>query len=542
MFSLRSSARCPFTTDAGAGPTEPLAGGSRFKLRLEPTRRRRARASSGANPRRRSRTSPSWSARRGDSPRSARGGVRARWRRSAIERIRKRRRKKRRRARRRRRHVRVRAVRPVGRGLVRGVPAETSQGPPQLRGVPGGDGGVGAYAADVSAAAWRYPGAPSGCAFGSACGAPDTLITPHCGPATRVCGARWAWTCVRARANTSPQRLKGSYGGSFAGQSASRRADGDENLDGNPRPRGRSSADARGHVRFSIRSCLVYVRVSTRDVPRVCGVSRPAFVARAAERSRALSFASRTRRSAAGALAAALGGRGCSRARVRLRVANATTAWSEGSCVFFVRSFVHNKFRRGTSAEEDAAGYEPGAPRGTASCYRGPVAPAAERRRPGSHAPCPPGMGATAGRTRRDGGQERIWRSLLQGRWLTEDASRVPVRTFYGDYRRPTGAKAHPSSAGAPPRRPSRQPTRPRRPASQQPDARLDAPRAARASPPPRPIRRPQTPSRFFLFPSRRFAQTPRPTRLSRRRLPRRRSRSTPAARTCTVSVSSLSS
>jgi hypothetical protein len=46
-----------------------------------------------------------------------------------------------------------------------------------------------------------------------------------------------------------------------------------------------------------------------------------------------------------------------------LRVANATTEWSEGACVVFDDAFVHSaEFRRGASAEEeDAAGYEPGA-------------------------------------------------------------------------------------------------------------------------------------------------------------------------------------
>ena len=255
----------------------------------------------------------------GDSPRSARGGVRAEIaeEENAIERIRKRRRKKRRRERRRRRHVRVRAVRPrraQGRGLVRGVSVQKrSQGPPQLRGVPGGDGGdreptrrmFRAAASAILPA--RLPVAPFGSAYISKL-APDTLITPHCGP----CNARLRCSLGldvprRTRANTSPRkRFDGLVRWLFSpGKALSRRADGDENLDENLAPAkaviGRRSRSRQ--VFDSIVSlCMFVFRLGTFPV---CVAFRVlAFVAARRERSRALSFASRTRRSAARAFRA----------------------------------------------------------------------------------------------------------------------------------------------------------------------------------------------------------------------------------------------
>lgn len=220
------------------------------------------------------------------------------------------------------------------------------------------------------------PGAPSGCAFGSAYIsklAPDTLITPHCGP----CNARLRCSLgldvprrTFLRANTSPRkRFEGLVRWLFSPgkkKALSRRADGDENLDENLAPAkaviGRRSRSRQ--VFDSIVSLCVFVfRLGTFPV---CVAFRVlAFVARAAGAvARPFVRVANAALSGEGFPRVVLGAdAGALAPACELRVANATTAWSEGSCVLFDDSFVHSaEFRRGASAEEeDAAGYEPGA-------------------------------------------------------------------------------------------------------------------------------------------------------------------------------------
>jgi hypothetical protein len=212
------------------------------------------------------------------------------------------------------------------------------------------------------------PGAPSGCAFGSAYIsklAPDTLITPHCGP----CNARLRCSLGLdvPRRNPKPRkRFDGLIQWLFSpGETVSRRGDGDENLDDDAPAKAVIGRRSRSRQVFDSIAFLCTLAFRLGTFP-VCVAFRVlAFVARAA-----------------GAVArpfvrvanAALRGEGLPRVVLgadagalapacELRVANATTEWSEGSCVLFDDSFVHSaEFRRGASAEEeDAAGYEPGA-------------------------------------------------------------------------------------------------------------------------------------------------------------------------------------
>ena len=322
----------------------------------------------------------------GDSPRSARGGVRAEIaeEENAIERIRKRRRKKRRRERRRRRHVRVRAVRPAvrkggdwsavylyrngvkDRRNCEAFPAATAAIESLRDGCFGG--GVGVLPA-------RLPVARSG-ARTSRSSRPTRSSPRTAGPATRVCGARWAWTCrgEREQIRVRESVLTGSYGGSFRRAKRFRGARTATRISTRiSRPRRRSSADARGHVRFSIRSCLCVC--SCFDSGRSPCVwrfaSSPSSRARR-ERSRALSFASRTRRSATRAFRASSWARTrvLSRPRAGMRVANATTAWSEGSLRFVRRLVLHSaEFRRARRRKRRTPpGTNPARSRGTASC------------------------------------------------------------------------------------------------------------------------------------------------------------------------------
>ena len=212
------------------------------------------------------------------------------------------------------------------------------------------------------------PGAPSGCAFGSAYIsklAPDTLITPHCGP----CNARLRCSLGLdvPRRNPKPRkRFDGLIQWLFSpGETVSRRGDGDENLDDDAPAKAVIGRRSRSRQVFDSIAFLCTLAFRLGTFP-VCVAFRVlAFVARAA-----------------GAVArpfvrvanAALRGEGLPRVVLgadagalapacELRVANATTEWSEGSCVLFDDSFVHSaEFRRGASAEEeDDAGYEPGA-------------------------------------------------------------------------------------------------------------------------------------------------------------------------------------
>jgi len=216
------------------------------------------------------------------------------------------------------------------------------------------------------------PGAPSGCAFGSAYIsklAPDTLITPHCGP----CNARLRCSLGLdvPRRNPKPRKrfdglIQWLFSPGETVSTVSRRGDGDENLENLDAPAkaviGRRSRSRQ--VFDSIASlCTLAFRLGTFPlcvafrvlafVARAAGaVARPFVrVANAALRGEGLPRV--VLGADAGALAPAC----------ELRVANATTEWSECSCVLFDDSFVHSaEFRRGASAEEeDAAGYEPGA-------------------------------------------------------------------------------------------------------------------------------------------------------------------------------------
>ena len=213
------------------------------------------------------------------------------------------------------------------------------------------------------------PGAPSGCAFGSAYIsklAPDTLITPHCGP----CNARLRCSLGLdvPRRNPKPRkRFDGLIQWLFSpGETVSRRGDGDENLDENLAP-AKAVIGRRSRSRQVFDSiaflCTLAFRLGTFPV---CVAFRVlAFVARAAGAvARPFVRVANAALSGEGFPRVVLGAdAGALAPACELRVANATTEWSEGSCVLFDDSFVHSaEFRRGASAEEeDDAGYEPGA-------------------------------------------------------------------------------------------------------------------------------------------------------------------------------------